>query len=77
VVGGAGHDTIGENVYPVTTAGKIIGGLIIVLGVATFALPTSILTSGFLDELQRRRDEKEAEERERLEEGLQRASWGS
>jgi voltage-gated potassium channel len=49
--------TIGGNVYPVTPIGKVIGGLIIILGVATFALPTSILTSGFVDELQRKREE--------------------
>jgi voltage-gated potassium channel len=51
--------TIGENVYPVTPLGKAIGGLIIILGVATFALPTSILTSGFVDELERRRAKDE------------------
>ena len=49
--------TIGENVYPVTPLGKVIGALIIILGVATFALPTSILTSGFVDELERQREE--------------------
>jgi len=61
--------TIGENVYPVTPAGKVVGGLIIILGVATFALPTSILTSGFVDELQRRREEKEAKEHEHNNDG--------
>lgn len=54
--------TIGENVYPVTPLGKVIGALIIILGVATFALPTSILTSGFVDELERRREEAQKEE---------------
>ena len=54
--------TIGMNVYPETPHGKVIGGLIIILGVATFALPTSILTSGFVDELQRKREEKHSEE---------------
>ncbi|MGA9100289.1 MAG: ion transporter [Methanotrichaceae archaeon] len=49
--------TIGENVYPVTPLGKVIGALIIILGVATFALPTAILTSGFVDELERQREE--------------------
>lgn len=49
--------TIGESVYPVTPLGKVIGGLIIILGVATFALPTAILTSGFVDELERQREE--------------------
>jgi voltage-gated potassium channel len=56
--------TIGMNVYPETPLGKVIGGLIIILGVATFALPTSILTSGFVDELQRKREEKHSEEEE-------------
>ncbi len=60
--------TIGENVYPVTPLGKVIGGLIIILGVATFALPTAILTSGFVDELERQREDarkkNETEEKE-------------
>jgi len=52
--------TIGESVYPITPAGKVVGSMIIILGVATFALPTSILTSGFVDELQRRREGSES-----------------
>jgi hypothetical protein len=61
--------TVGENFYPITTLGKLAGGLIIILGVATFALPTSILTSGFVDELERRREEKEAAAKERRKNG--------
>ncbi|MFB3764248.1 MAG: ion transporter [Methanotrichaceae archaeon] len=60
--------TIGENVYPVTPLGKVVGALIIILGVATFALPTSILTSGFVDELERQREEarkKDKQEKEK------------
>jgi voltage-gated potassium channel len=62
--------TISENFYPITPRGKLVGGLIIILGVATFALPTSILTSGFVEELERRRKEKEAQEKGSLEGGL-------
>ena len=61
--------TVGENFYPITPLGKLVGGLIIILGVATFALPTSILTSGFVEELERHRVEKEAQEKESLESG--------
>ncbi|MCX6676617.1 MAG: ion transporter [Methanothrix sp.] len=61
--------TVGENFYPITPLGKLAGGLIIILGVATFALPTSILTSGFVEELERRRNEKEAQEKEDHEDG--------
>jgi voltage-gated potassium channel len=61
--------TIGDNFYPITPLGKLVGGLIIILGVATFALPTSILTSGFVEELRKKREQEEARERQRLEEG--------
>jgi len=61
--------TIGDNFYPITPLGKLVGGLIIILGVATFALPTAILTSGFVAELQRKREKEEAQVQERLEEG--------
>jgi len=61
--------TIGDNFYPITPLGKLVGGLIIILGVATFALPTAILTSGFVEELQKKREQEEAQERKRLAEG--------
>lgn len=38
------------NTYPVTPAGKVLGGLVAVLGVGLFALPASILASGFIEE---------------------------
>jgi voltage-gated potassium channel len=47
--------TIGYgDVYPMTTLGKIAGSLIIILGVGMFALPTGILASGFVEEIQNR-----------------------
>jgi voltage-gated potassium channel len=36
------------DVYPVTVIGKVTGGLISMVGLLLFAIPTSILTSGFL-----------------------------
>lgn len=36
------------DVYPITTIGKVTGGLISMTGLLLFAIPTSILTSGFL-----------------------------
>lgn len=54
--------TIGyDDIYPQTVIGKIVGSLIIIMGVGMFALPTGILASGFIEELQRRRDEGEEE----------------
>lgn len=35
------------DVYPITPLGKVIGGLIAVIGLGFFAMPTGILTSGF------------------------------
>ena len=43
------------DVYPVTPLGRTLGGLLAVLGIASFALPTAILGAAFLDELQRER----------------------
>ena len=49
--------TIGYgDVYPVTPAGKIIGGVIAFLGIGLFALPAGILASGFTEELRRHQD---------------------
>jgi voltage-gated potassium channel len=41
------------DMYPVTTWGRIFGGLFSILGVVLFALPTGILTSGFIEQLRR------------------------
>ena len=44
--------TLGDAVYRlITPNGKIIGGLIAILGVALFALPTGILASGFAEQM--------------------------
>lgn len=48
------------DVYPVTPTGRFFGSLVAILGVGLFALPAGILSSGFSEELQkRRRQEKE------------------
>lgn len=38
------------DVYPVTPLGKLLGGTIAALGVGLFALPASVLASGFLED---------------------------
>jgi voltage-gated potassium channel len=35
-------------VYPVTVAGKILGGVIAILGIGLVALPAGIISSGFV-----------------------------
>lgn len=39
------------DVYPLTGIGKLLGGIIAVLGVGLFALPTGIIVSGFTEAL--------------------------
>ena len=39
------------DMYPVTVAGKICGGIISLLGIMLIALPSGIICSGFMDEL--------------------------
>lgn len=49
--------TIGYgDMYPVTPMGRTAGAVTALFGIALFALPTAILGSGFLEELQRKRE---------------------
>jgi len=43
------------DIYPVTSLGKVLGGVIGVLGVGLFALPAGILAGGFAEALQKPR----------------------
>jgi voltage-gated potassium channel len=42
------------DVYPTTVAGKVLAGLIAILGVGAFALPSGILAGAFLDKFRSR-----------------------
>jgi voltage-gated potassium channel len=43
--------TIGYgDIYPVTSVGKLLGGIVAILGVALVALPSGIITSGLIQE---------------------------
>ncbi|HYE73847.1 MAG TPA: potassium channel family protein, partial [Blastocatellia bacterium] len=43
------------DVFPVTPLGKFFAGLIAILGIGMFALPTGILGASFVQELQKRK----------------------
>lgn len=48
--------TIGYgDVFPVTTAGKVIAAGVAVLGIAVYAIPTGIMASAFTEELRKKR----------------------
>lgn len=57
------------DVTPVTLPGRVVSGVIMVLGVGMVALPAGLLASGFADELHRRRAEFGAEARRQLAQG--------
>lgn len=42
------------DMVPVTAAGRVFGGMIMLLGIALFAVPTGILATGFAQEIRRR-----------------------
>lgn len=54
------------DVTPITTAGKILGAIITILGVGLAALPAGILATGLANELAQRREELEQHFREQL-----------
>jgi len=43
------------DIYPVTNLGKLISGIIAILGIGFVALPTGIISSAFMDEINSRR----------------------
>lgn len=47
------------DVYPVTLLGRILGAILAILGIGLFALPAGILASGFSEELQARKAQKQ------------------
>jgi len=56
--------TIGYgDVYPVTGWGRLLSGIIAVLGIGLVALPTGILSSGFVEELSNRKKEARGDEK--------------
>ena len=44
------------DIYPVTVGGKVLAGVIALLGIGLVALPAGIVSSGFLEEMQNRKD---------------------
>ncbi len=42
------------DVIPLTTLGRLIGGVVMVIGIGTFAIPIGIIASGFSSEIHRR-----------------------
>lgn len=51
--------TIGYgDVYPVTGWGRVLSGIIAILGIGLVALPTGIISSGFIEELSKKKTHK-------------------
>ena len=46
------------DIYPVTPAGKILAGIIAVLGISLFILPAGIIATGYAEEIQRKKDDR-------------------
>ncbi len=42
------------DMVPVTTAGRVIGGVVMIMGLASFAVPAGILATGFATEIRKR-----------------------
>ncbi|NNC95162.1 MAG: ion transporter [Chitinophagales bacterium] len=46
------------DIYPVTGWGKLVSGIIAVLGIGLIALPTGIISSSFMEEMRKERERK-------------------
>ena len=52
------------DVYPITAMGKLLSGVIALLGIGMVALPTGILSSAFVDRMDQRKKEENASKME-------------
>lgn len=43
------------DIYPITGFGKLLGAIISLLGIGLFALPTGLISAGFIEEIQKKR----------------------
>jgi voltage-gated potassium channel len=44
------------DIYPITPLGQLIGGVVVVIGIGVFALPTAILAAGFIEVIDARKN---------------------
>ena len=51
------------DIYPVTPLGKLLGGLIALIGIAMIAIPTGIISSSFMHILQQKEQKALQEEK--------------
>ena len=49
------------DIYPITIVGRIIGALIAILGIGMVAIPTGIISSGFMEHIQHKKTQEENE----------------
>jgi len=47
------------DIFPITPIGQFLGGVIAIIGIGLFALPTGILASGFSEEISKRKNQEE------------------
>jgi voltage-gated potassium channel len=51
------------DIYPITTLGKILSGFIALLGIGLVALPTGIISSGFIEQIKQKKENKNETQR--------------
>ena len=51
------------DIYPITTTGRILGALIAILGIGMVAVPTSILSAGFMEMIEKQSAKAEADQK--------------
>jgi len=47
------------DIYPITTMGKILSGVIAILGIGLVAVPTGIISAGFIEQVENKKEKSE------------------
>lgn len=54
------------DIYPITPIGKILGGLISLIGIAMIAIPTGLISSAFINIIQQKKHQKKEDQTETI-----------
>ena len=47
------------DIYPITVLGRVFGAVIAILGIGMVAIPTGIISSGFMEHLQSKKEQED------------------
>ena len=51
------------DIYPITTGGRVLGAIIAIMGIGMVAIPTGIISAGFMEMLEKKPEDEATKEK--------------